>query len=56
MKNTIYLCVLAFLIAGCNYTVYDMNKGLLKISKKEVYVVKYTTEIPAGTTAEISYR
>ena len=55
MKNTIYLCVLAFLLASCNYTVYDMNKGLLKISKKDSYLVKYAAEIPAGTAAEISY-
>ena len=55
MKNTIYLCVLAFLLASCNYTVYDMNKGLLKISKKDSYLVKYAAEVPAGTTAEISY-
>ncbi|MBD1364220.1 hypothetical protein IDJ77_10400 [Mucilaginibacter sp. ZT4R22] len=55
MKNTIYLCVLAFLMTGCSYTVYDMNKGLLSISKKDSYTVKYSADIPAGTTAEIGY-
>jgi hypothetical protein len=55
MKNTIYLCVLAFLMAGCSYTVYDMNKGLLSIPKKDSYTVKYSVDIPADTTAEISY-
>lgn len=55
MKNTIYLCLLAFLLAGCSYTVYDMNKGLLSIPKKDSYLVKYSIDIPAGTTAAISY-
>jgi hypothetical protein len=55
MKNAIYLCILAFLLAGCNYTVYDMNKGLLKISKKKTYLVKYSVDIPAGATAEIGF-
>jgi len=55
MKNTIYLCLLTFLVSSCSYTIYDMNKGELKIAKKILYLVKYTTEIPVGTTAKISY-
>jgi hypothetical protein len=55
MKNLLCFCVLAFIFSGCSYTVYDMNKGELKIAKKASYLVKYTTDIPAGTTAEISY-
>nr|WP_294942855.1 MmpS family transport accessory protein [uncultured Mucilaginibacter sp.] len=55
MKNIINLCILTFLLAGCNYTVYDMNKGLLTIPKKDSYLVKYSVDIPAGAKARISY-
>ncbi|MBD1394875.1 hypothetical protein [Mucilaginibacter glaciei] len=32
-----------------------MNRGELKIAKKATYTVNYTTLIPNGTPAEISY-
>ncbi|MCO5934370.1 hypothetical protein NAF17_02360 [Mucilaginibacter sp. RB4R14] len=33
-----------------------MSKGGLKIAKKSTYQVEYTSEIPDGTTALISYQ
>lgn len=32
-----------------------MNKGLLSIPKKDSYTINYSADIPAGTTAQISY-
>ncbi|MGY4536742.1 hypothetical protein ACVW0P_001156 [Mucilaginibacter sp. UYNi724] len=55
MKKYIYLFVIALIASSCSYTVYDMAKGRLDIAPKATYNVNYITEIPAGTTATISY-
>jgi len=55
MKNIIFLTLLAFVMSSCTYTVYDMNRGELKIPKKATYTVNYTTIIPNGTPAKIAY-
>jgi hypothetical protein len=56
MKKYIYLFIIAIVASSCSYTVYDMSKGELKIAKKSSYQVEYTSEIPAGTSALISYQ
>jgi hypothetical protein len=56
MKKYIYLFIVTIIASSCSYTVYDMSKGELKIAKKSSYKVEYITEIPAGTTATITYR
>jgi chromosomal replication initiation ATPase DnaA len=56
MKKYFYLFILAFVASSCSYTVYDMNRGKLDITKKETYQVEYITDIPAGTTATITYQ
>ncbi|MFD0764114.1 hypothetical protein ACFQZI_04580 [Mucilaginibacter lutimaris] len=56
MKKLLYLSLIAFIGSSCSYTVYDMSKGELPIAKKSTYKVEYTSEIPDGTTALISYQ
>jgi hypothetical protein len=55
MKKHLYLFILTIIASSCNYTIYDMNRGDLKITKKTTYMVNYMTDIPAGTTATITY-
>ena len=55
MKNAIYLVFVAFILSSCNYTIYDMNKGELKIAKKVSYQVNYVTIVPNNTKAGITY-
>lgn len=55
MKKFLLFSVVALIVSSCSYTVYDMAKGKLGIAPKATYTVNYHTEIPAGTTATISY-
>ena len=55
MKKLLYLTLIALIVSSCSYTVYDMNRGPLKITPKTTYLVEYMTDIPAGTTATITY-
>jgi hypothetical protein len=55
MKKYLYLFVLAIVASSCNYTIYDMGRGQLKIAQKATYMVNYVTDIPQGTTATITY-
>jgi hypothetical protein len=55
MKKFLMFCTLALVISSCSYTVYDMNKGELKIAKKDSYLVHYSTTVPSGTSAKIVY-
>jgi hypothetical protein len=56
MKKYLYLFLLAIVTSGCNYTIYDMNRGDLKMAKKDTYQVEYMADIPEGITATITYR
>jgi len=56
MKKYLYLFLLAIVTSSCTYTIYDMNRGELKIPHKDSYQVQYMADIPAGTTATITYR
>jgi hypothetical protein len=56
MKKILYLFILAIVSSSCNYTIYDMNRGDLKMAKKATYQVEYMTDVPEGTTATITYR
>jgi hypothetical protein len=55
MKNTIYLAFITLILSSCNFTIYDMNKGELKISRKASYQVNYVTIAPNDTKVEITY-
>lgn len=55
MKKILYFFVIALITSSCSYTVYNMNRGELKIAKKDTYKVNYVTNIPPGTTATITY-
>ncbi|MBL4678927.1 MAG: hypothetical protein JKY70_22450 [Mucilaginibacter sp.] len=55
MKKLLYLIVITILASGCHKTIYNMNRGELKIAKKDTYQVEYITEIPAGTKAKMYY-
>lgn len=56
MKKYLYLFILAIVTSSCHYTIYDMNRGELKIPRKDTYQVEYMADVPAGTTATITYR
>jgi hypothetical protein len=55
MKKYLYLFIVALIASSCSYTVYDMSRGELKMTKKATYMVNYMTDIPKGTTATITY-
>ena len=56
MKKYLYIFILAIVTSSFHYTIYDMNRGELKIPRKDTYQVEYMADIPAGTTAVITYR
>lgn len=56
MKKILYLFLLTIIASSCSYTVYDMSRGELKIARKDTYKVEYMADVPAGTTATITYR
>lgn len=47
--------LLIILMSGCNYSIYQVNKGNGGIDKKESYQVIYRTAIPDHTDAKITY-
>ena len=55
MRKIILFALIAFVISSCAYTTYNMNRGELKIAKKATYAVNYTTIVPNGVPATISY-
>jgi hypothetical protein len=55
LKKYICLPVIAFILSSCSYAIYDMNSGELKVPKKDTYVVNYSTAIPDGAEAKITY-
>jgi hypothetical protein len=55
MKKISYLLLFALIASSCTHNVYDMNVGTAKIAKNASYRVEYIADIPAGTTANISY-
>lgn len=56
MKKYLYLFIFVIVASSCNYTIYDMGRGELKMAKKATYQVEYMTDVPEGTTATITYR
>ncbi|HEK21701.1 MULTISPECIES: hypothetical protein [unclassified Mucilaginibacter] len=55
MKKLLYLFLVVIAGAGCHKAIYDMNRGELKIAKKDTYQVEYITEIPPGVKAKMYY-
>ena len=47
--------VILLLFSGCRISIYHINRGNDDISKKDVYNVTYSTIIPDGVTAKITY-
>ncbi|TWR29447.1 hypothetical protein FPZ43_10885 [Mucilaginibacter pallidiroseus] len=55
MKKTLCFALVALILSSCNYTTYNMNRGELKIAKKDTYNVYYSTITPNGVKAKVSY-
>ena len=52
----LYLTIIVlFFLSSCNLSIYHVNAGTDSITRKDVYSVTYSTAVPDGTTAVITY-
>ncbi|RFZ90616.1 hypothetical protein D0C36_16755 [Mucilaginibacter conchicola] len=55
MKKLLYLLAIVLFATGCSKTIYHMNRGELRIPKKDTYQVQYITEVAPGGKAKMYY-
>ena len=55
LHRVLVCSVLILFFSGCNVSIYHVRKESGDISKKDFYTVTYSTVIPDGTRAKITY-